>query len=158
MAGPPKSRGMIMYVLKNMMESFKVGVHTVQTANSIYCIRRYICCKCQILKTQQGNLLAWDQFLEHGAILRFQCLFFPGWKEREGGHSGGQGPLWQLLLRAASSTSGTDYKKKFETNDEIKIKRVFTKTWKIHMFAFCSWESECPPGGTTLQRPTEKRL
>ena len=25
MAGPPKSRGMIMYVLKNMMESFKVG-------------------------------------------------------------------------------------------------------------------------------------
>ena len=25
MAGPPKSRGMIMYVLKNMMESFKVN-------------------------------------------------------------------------------------------------------------------------------------
>ena len=35
MAGPPKSRGMIMYVLKNLMDSFKVNSSGWQVLNLI---------------------------------------------------------------------------------------------------------------------------
>ena len=37
MAGPPKSRGMIMYVLKNMMESFKVNSRLYNTFLHSFC-------------------------------------------------------------------------------------------------------------------------
>ena len=55
MAGPPKSRGMIMYVLKNMMDSFKVSSGKCS----------YFCCNCyfQVGRREKvGTLMGKDPF------------------------------------------------------------------------------------------------
>ena len=96
MAGPPKSRGMIMYVLKNMMDSFKVD-----SLN-----------QCSYF-SDVGAVLQKD--LSTTCVLR---MFLPGWKKGEGGDPDGERPFWQLLLRAASPASGPNLIN--QSNPEVK--------------------------------------